>query len=186
MKYMNLRKTASIVILMCGATAAANALADPPGDGYGHGFGMGSSMMGGYGMPSDGMMCGYGMSSGGMMGGYDMRGGTMMGGYGVIDGDGNGHGSRVDLHLTSEQRGKIGKIQEGVRRQHWNLMGKMQDEQSQMNERYNADPRDDAALGKSYRKMSDLRQEMFELSLAAQKQMDGVLTAEQRDKMKRG
>ena len=42
-------------------------------------------------------------------------------------------------------------------------MGKMQDERSQMNEQYNADPRDDAALSKSYRKMSELRQQMFDL-----------------------
>jgi Spy/CpxP family protein refolding chaperone len=55
-----------------------------------------------------------------------------------------------------------------------------------MNEQYNADPRDDAALSKSYRKMSDLRQQMFDLSLAAQKQVDTVLTAEQREKMKHG
>ena len=65
-------------------------------------------------------------------------------------------------------------------------MGKMQDGQSQMNERYNADPRDDAALSKSYRKMSELRQQMFESSLAARKQMDTVLTAEQREKIKHG
>ena len=46
--------------------------------------------------------------------------------------------------------------------------------------------RDDAALSKSYRKMSELRQQMFDLSLSAQKQIDAVLTKEQRDKMKRG
>ena len=74
-----------------------------------------------------------------------------------------GYGSRADLHLTSEQRSKIAKIQDDVRRKHWDLMGKMQDERSQMNEQYNADPRDDAALSKSYRKMSELRQQMFDL-----------------------
>ncbi len=34
--------------------------------------------------------------------------------------------------------------------------------------------------------MSELRQQMFDLSLSAQKQIDAVLTKEQRDKMKRG
>ena len=168
MKRMNLRRTLGAAILMGGAIAGGSALADPPQDAYGHGYGMGGGMMGGYGMGADGMMDGQGR-------GYGMGFG-MMGGY----------GSRADLHLTSEQRSKIAKIQDDVRRKHWDLMGKMQDERSQMNEQYNADPRDDAALSKSYRKMSELRQQMFDLSLAAQKQVDTVLTAEQREKMKHG
>jgi len=49
-----------------------------------------------------------------------------------------------------------------------------------------SDQRDDAALSKSYRKMSDLRQQMFDLWLSAQTRIDAVLTKEQRDKMKRG
>ena len=152
MKRMNLRKTLGAAILIGGTFVGVSALADPPQDAYGHGYGMGG-MMGGYGMGGDGMMGGQGR-------GYGMGSG-MMGGY----------GSRADLHLTSEQRSKIAKIQDDVRRKHWDLMGKMQDERSQMNEQYNADPRDDAALSKSYRTMSELRQQMFDSSLAAQKQM---------------
>ncbi len=34
--------------------------------------------------------------------------------------------------------------------------------------------------------MADLRQQMFDLSLSAQKRIDAVLTKEQRDKLKRG
>jgi Spy/CpxP family protein refolding chaperone len=169
MKRMNLKETLSAAILMSGAIAGGSALADPPQDAYGHGYGMGGSMMGGYGMGADSMMGGYGMGADGM-------GSGMMGGY----------GSRADLHLTSEQRGKIAKIQDDVRRKHGDLMGKMQDERSQMNEQYNADPRDDAALSKSYRNMSELRQQMFDSSLAAQKQIDTVLTAEQREKIRHG
>jgi len=51
---------------------------------------------------------------------------------------------------------------------------------------YTSDQRDDAALSESYRKISDLRHQMFDLSLSAQKEIDTVLTREQRDKMKRG
>ncbi len=65
-------------------------------------------------------------------------------------------------------------------------MGKMQDEQTQMKEQYNSDNRDDAALSKSYRKMSEFRQQMFELSLSAQSQIDAVLTKEQREKQRHG
>ncbi len=178
MKSMNLRKSLGAAVLIGGTIVGASALADPPQDAYGHGYGMGGGMMGSYGMGGDGMMGGYGTGPG-MIGGQGR-------GYGMGAGMMSGYGSRADLHLTAEQRSKVAKIQDDVRRKHWDLMGKMQDEQSQMNEQYNADPRDDAALSKSYRKMSELRQQMFDLSLAAQKQMDTVLTAEQREKLKRG
>ncbi len=178
MKCMNLRRTLGAAILIGGTMVGASALADPPQDSYGHGFGMGGDgMMGGYGM-GPGMMGGQGYSYG--------MGPGMMGGQGYGQGMMGGYGARADLKLTSEQRGKIAKIQNDTRRKHWDLMGRMQDEQSQMNEQYNADSRDDAALSKSYQKMSDLRHQMFDLSLAAQKQMDTVLTAEQREKMRHG
>ena len=177
MNRMSLRKTLSAAVLIGGTIVGAGVLADPPQDAYGHGYGMDGSMMGGYGMGGDGLMGGYGMGArhDGRPRGYGMGSG-MMGGYGL----------RADLHLTAEQRSKIAEIQDDVRRKHWDLMGKMQDERSQMSKQFDAEPRDDAALSKSYRKMSELRQQMFDLSLAAQKQMDTVLTAEQREKMKHG
>jgi Spy/CpxP family protein refolding chaperone len=171
MKSMNLRKTLSAAVLIGGTVMAASALADPPQGAYGPGYGMGPGMMGGYGP-------GYGTGPG-MMGGYGPD-------YGMSSGMMGGYLSRSDLNLTAEQRSKIAKIQNDVRRKHWELMGKMQDEQAQMNEQYYSDQRDDAALSKSYRKMSDLRHEMFDLSLSAQKQIDAVLTKEQRDKLKGG
>ena len=123
-----------------------------------------------------------------MMGGYGMGPGMMGGqgsGYGMGPGMMDGYVSRADLNLTAEQRSKIAKIQNDVRRKHWDLMGKMQDEQAQMNEQYHSDQRDDAPLSKSYRNMSELRQQMFDLSLSARRQIDAVLTQEQRDKLKR-
>jgi Spy/CpxP family protein refolding chaperone len=107
-------------------------------------------------------------------------------GYGMGPGMMGGYDQGFDPSLTAEQRSKIAKIQNDVRRKHWDLMGKMHDEQSQMSEIYFSDKRDDAALSKSYRTISDLRQKMFELSLNAQKQIDAVLTKEQRDKLKSG
>jgi len=185
MKRMNLRSTLSGAALIGAMIMTTTALADPPQGGYGPGYGMGPGMMGNYGQ-------GYGMGPG-MMGsygpGYNMGPG-MMGGFGPDYGMGTGmmggYATRSDLNLSAEQRSKIAKIQNDVRRKHWEIMGKMQDEQAQMNEQYESDQRDDAALSKSYRKMSDLRHQMFDLSLSAQKQIDTVLTKEQRDKMKRG
>ena len=181
MKHINLRKTLSIATLVSATFVGANALADPPQGAYGQGCGMGPGMMGSGmagGMMGPGMMggqgSGYGMGPG-MMGGSG-RGSGMMGGY----------GPGADLNLTAEQRGKISKTQNDARRKQWDLMGKMQDERSQMQELYSLDKRDDAALGKSYRAMSELRNQTFDLSLSAQKQIDAVLTQEQRDKLKRG
>jgi len=195
MKRMNLRKTLSIATLVSATFVGANALADPPQGAYGQGCGMGPGMMGSgmaSGMMGSGMM-GSGMAGGmmgpGMMGGqgsgYGMGPG-MMGGSGRGSGMMGGYGPGADLNLTAEQRGKISKIQNDARRKQWDLMGKMQDERSQMQELYSLDKRDDATLSKSYRAMSELRNQMFDLSLSAQKQIDAVLTQEQRDKLKRG
>ncbi len=190
MKCMNLRNALGAALLVGGTMVGANASADSPQGGYGPGHDMGSGM-GGYGM-GPGLMGGYGMGPG-MMGDYDsgygMGAGMMDGqgrGYDMGSGRMRGYGSRADLHLTVEQRSKIAKIQNDVRRKHWDLMGKMHDEQAQMNEQYGSDQNDDAALSKSFHNMSDLRQQMFDLSLGARKQMDAVLTAEQRDKLRNG
>jgi len=169
MKRMNLGKTLSAAVFIGAAIVATSALAEPPQGAYGPGFGMGG-MMGGYGQ-------GYGP-------GYDMGPG-MMGGYGPGYGRGANAAPGVDLHLSAEQRSKIAKIQDEARRKQWDLMGKMQDEQAQMNEQYYSDKRDDATLSKSYRKMSELRHQMFDQSLSAQKQIDAALTKEQREKIRR-
>lgn len=181
MKHMNLRKALGVCVLMGGTVVVAGATANPPQGDFGPDYGMGPGMMGGYGM-GHGMMGGYGSGYGtgrGVMGGYGS-------GYGMGPGMMDGYASRADLNLGAEQRGKIAKIQNDVRRKHWELMGKMQDEQAQMNEQYHSDQRDDAPLSKSYRNMSELRQQMFDLSLSARRQIDAVLTQEQRDKLKRG
>ena len=169
MKRMNLRSTLGAAILIGGAVIGASALADPEQGAYG--YGMGPGMMGGYG-------AGYGMGPG-MMSGYGS-------GYGMGPGMTGYYGSRVDLNLTAEQRGKVAKIENDVRRKRWELMGKIQDEQAQMNERDHSDQSDDAALSKSYRNISELRHQMFDLSLSARRQIDAVLTKEQREKLSHG
>ena len=173
MKHISLRSTLRAAILVGGAAIGASALADPEQGGYG--YGMGPGMMGG------GYGAGYGMGPG-MMGG-----GGYGAGYGMGPGMmGGGYGSRADLNLTAEQRGKIAKIENDVRRKHWELMGKIQDEQTQMSERDLSDPSSDAALSKGYRNISELRHQMFDLSLSARRQIDSVLTKEQREKLGHG
>jgi Spy/CpxP family protein refolding chaperone len=115
--------------------------------------------------------------------GYGMGPG-MMGGYGAGPGAAAGYRFGADLNLTAEQRSQITKIQDDLLRKRWELMGKMQAEQLQMNELYTSENRDDAAISKSYGKILGLRQEMFDLLLSAQKQVDAVLTKEQLDILK--
>ena len=172
MKRMNLRNSLSAAALIGGALVGTSALAGPPPAAYGLGYGMGGNGMG------SSMMGGYGASYG--------MGPEMMGGYGADYGMTRGYEQESSLNLNAEQRGKIAKIRDDVRRKHWVLMGNMQDEQSQMNEQCRSQARDDAVLSASYRKMSELRQQMYDLSLSAQRQIDTVLTKEQREKLRHG
>ncbi len=151
--------------------------------GYG-GYGMGPGMMGGYG--------GYGMGPG-MMGGYGGygMGPGMMGGYGGYGmGPGMMYGYRGNvagaLNLTDDQREKIAKIQEGLSTKHWELMGKMQEQQFKLRELLASGKADDAAIGKAYKRIEELRQQMWTTGADAQKQMDAVLTKSQRDQLQRG
>ena len=109
-------------------------------------------------------------------------GSAMMWGYGR--GYGGGHGFALDL--TDEQRAKIDKIQQDTAGKQWDLMAKLQDEQVRLNQLYYSDKRDSAAVSKSFQTISGLRQQMFDNSLAARKQMDGVLTKEQREQLRSG
>jgi len=152
--------------------------------GYGPGYGMGPGMMQGYGYGmGPGMMQGYGPGYGmgpGMM--YGGRGGWH-GGYGMgpgmMYGYGSGYGGGLDL--TDDQRSKIGKIQQDLRSKQWELMGKMHDAYGRR-----ADAADDAAAEKADEQITQLQQQMIGNMASARKQMDAVLTKEQRQQLRRG
>lgn len=109
-------------------------------------------------------------------GGYGMGPG-MMGGYGA-----NAPGA---LNLTDDQREKATKIQEALFTKHWELMGKMQEQQFKLRELLASGRADDAAIGKAYKNIEGLRQQMWASGADAHKQMDAVLTKEQRDQLQR-
>jgi Spy/CpxP family protein refolding chaperone len=193
---MKTRKTLLAAALVAALGIASTQLfADPqqnPGPGSGGwggwGYGMGPGMMYGYGGP------GYGMGPGMMYGyggpGYGMGPGMMYGygpGYGMGPGmmygygRGYGAGTGAGLNLTDEQRTKIAKIQQDLRSKQWDLMGKMHDAYAQR-----ADATDDAAAGKADDQITQLQQQMVSNAAAARKQMDAVLTKEQREQLRRG
>ncbi len=143
--------------------------------GYGGGCGMGPGMMmggTGYGM-GPGMMGGMGMGPG-MMGGYGMgMGPGMMGGY---------WGSGLDL--TEDQEAKISRIQDETRKQHWELMGRMMDQQARLRDLYTAPKRDAAAIDEAYETFGQLQQQMYDSSVESHKRMEAVLTKEQQEKLR--
>lgn len=119
----------------------------------GQGMGMGSGMMG------DGHM-GRGMMGPGMMGGY---------------------GPGAALNLNEQQQKQITQIQDGLRKKHWDLMGKMNDEYAKLNQLYYSEQRDPAAIGKQQQRVYDLRRQMMESMVEAQNRMEAVLTPEQKE-----
>jgi Spy/CpxP family protein refolding chaperone len=136
-------------------------LALAQGPGYGPG-GMG----GGYG---PGMMGGYG---GGMMGGYGP--GMMMGGYG---------GPMAALKLTDEQQDKLFALQEANRKKNWDTMSTMRSEMFKLQRMYNAESVDSKALLEQQKKVDDLRRQMIASRLDMRKQMESVLTPEQKKQL---
>ncbi|BAU49265.1 hypothetical protein SVA_2717 [Sulfurifustis variabilis] len=172
------------------------------GYGYGPGWGMGPGMMGpgmmgpgmmgqgGWGMgPGMGMM-GPGMMGPGMMGqgGWGMSPGMgmgpgMMGGMGMGWGPGTGAGPFAMLDLSDEQRQRIAKIQEDVRKRHWNTQGKILEEQARLSELYGAEKPDAKQIGQAYGNIAKLQQEIIEGNVQAQNQMLDVLTKEQREQL---
>jgi Spy/CpxP family protein refolding chaperone len=204
-----LRKTLLAAVASVGfAAAVPQAFADSPADypGYGPGYGMGPGMMGGYGPGygmGPGMMGGYGPGYGmgpGMMWGYGGYGGM---GPGMMRGYGRGYGGYgpgwmmggcagyggygwAGLNLTDQQREKIAKIEQDTAQKQWELMSKMHEQGYKMRELYASGQPDDAALKQAFDTMSALRKQMFENGLEARKQIDAVLTKEQREKLGRG
>lgn len=154
-----------------------------PGWGGGYGGGMGPWMMGG----------GYGGGVGpGMMGGYGGMGPWMMGGYGggyggmgpgMMGPGWGGYGPYGALDLTDAQQKKMDAIAQAQFKQQWALMEQMQvlmhDSWRTM---HGPDIDVDAAM-KTARSLSDLRLKMLRNRLEARKQMQAVLTKEQRDEL---
>ncbi len=142
------------------------------GPGYGMGFGGGP----GYGMGFGGGP-GYGMGFGGGRG-YGMGPGRMSG-YGP---GGYGYGGLSDL--TSEQREKLAAIQDEFRGKQWKLMESMHGLAWNQRDLYRDGKLDEKAAREANEAVSSIRKQMFENSLDAQKRMEGVLTAKQREQLR--
>lgn len=175
MKRINLGKALSAAVLIGGTIVAAGAQADPTRRSNDLGSGMSAGTMSGHGAGNGahaGMMSGYRNGGGPGSQGDDATGHSMTRDYGLDPA----------LNLSLEQRDGIFAIQDALRRKHWDLAGSIREQQSRMDEQYASKAPDDAALSKRYRNMSALRQQMFDLSLDARRQIDAILTPQQRER----
>lgn len=150
-----------------------------PESGYTPGMGMGPGTMGrgwaagpGGDCPGGGGMMGPGM---GMMGGM---GGGMMG-----PGASMGMHPFAMLDLTGDQRTKLAKIQDETRKRHWDLMGKLFDEQARLRDIYATERPDPKQVGQVYGNIAKLQQQMAEIATDAHNRMFDVLTKEQREQL---
>ncbi len=178
--------------MMTGSRALPRMAAGPNGATGSGGPGGSSGRMGpgmtGPGTMGPGMMgpgtMGHGMMGPGMMGG-GMMGGGMMGPH-MAGPD----GLLSALDLSDDQQRRIDAIHDGVRKQHWELMGRIMDERAKLRDLYRTDKRDPSAIGAEYQRIFDLRRQMIETGIAAHNRLEEVLTAEQRqrvrDAMRRG
>lgn len=155
------------------ALAAALALAVPLAGAQGPGYGPGG--MGGYG---GSMMGGYGP---GMMGGYGPSGGY---GPGMMGGYGRGGGPMAALNLTEEQQDKLFALQEANRKKNWDTMSSMRSEMFKLQRMYNAESVDPKALLEQQKKVDDLRRVVLASRLDMRKQMESVLTPEQKKQLR--
>jgi Spy/CpxP family protein refolding chaperone len=204
--------TALIAAVVLGATTFGTAAhAETPQGGYGPGT-MGGGMMGpgmmGGGMMGPGMMGGYGpgygmgpgmmcpammggMMGGGMMGpgmmGGGMMGPGMMGGGMMGPGmmHGMGYGMLYQLGLSPEQWNKVNAIHEEIAKKHWDLMGSTREEAFKLRGLMAAESRDRTAITNQYKKLQELRLQRFQARIDAHERLDGVLTKEQREQLRR-
>lgn len=166
----------AFTLFTASAVSACDWMGMGPGMMYGGGYGMGPGMMG------PGMM---GMDRG-MMGGWyddgwdDRYMGRGMMGHGMM----GGYGPGAELNLNEQQQKKITQIQDDLRKKHWDLMGKMNQENAKLRDLYYSDQRDPATIGQQQQRIFDLRRQMMESAIEAQNRMEAVLTPEQKEQMR--
>lgn len=116
---------------------------------------------------------GYGMGPG-MMGGM-MGPGMTGGGYGML----------YQLNLSSDQWSKVNAIHEDVAKKQWELAGKMREEAYKLRNLMASEKRDRSAITGEYKKLQELRLQSFQARLETQEKIDGVLTKEQKEQLRR-
>ncbi len=88
------------------------------------------------------------------------------------------------LDLSDEQRTKINKIQDALRKEQWDRIGKIMDEQARLRDLFAADEPDAKKIGAVYNAIFQLRRQMIEARIESMNRIRGLLTPEQREKVR--
>lgn len=170
----------ALVVATLTASGAVAAQQDSPmmGDGNAN-MPYGQMGYGGMGMMGGGMMD---MMMGGGPGGGMGMGMMGMGGPGM--GMMGGMGPVWMLDLTDEQRDKIEKIHDDVRRKNWGTYGKIMDEQSKLRDLYSGETVDAKKVGAVYAGIAKLHQQVIEANVEAHNHALAVLTKEQKEQLR--
>lgn len=107
-------------------------------------------------------------------------GGTMGMGPGMMGPGMMGADRYWTLDLNDAQRDKILSIERAASDKQWELMGRMREQRLRMHESFATGKWDEDAQRRTYQLMSELHKAMFESSLQARKEVEAVLTPEQR------
>ncbi|MDH3673360.1 MAG: Spy/CpxP family protein refolding chaperone [Gammaproteobacteria bacterium] len=95
-----------------------------------------------------------------------------------------GSGRYEMLGLSDAQRKDVNGIHDGLRKQHWQLMGQMMDEQATLRDLYDTEILDPTAIGEAYARIFDLKRQMIETAIDARNRKHALLTEEQREQLK--
>ncbi len=125
---------------------------------------------------------GYGYGAGHMMGGHGHRAHRAMSyeEHGPARAHQHGMGPVWTLDLTGEQRAEIGKIHDSLRKQHWELRGKLQEQYSKLENLNAATIVDKAAIDAVYDEIFKLRRQLVQTSTDARAETAKLLSDEQR------
>jgi len=88
------------------------------------------------------------------------------------------------LNLSDDQRKKFKDIKHKLKKDLWQLMGKMIDVKFNLRELWEADKPDPAKVGAAYKDMFDLQRQAIELRVAARNKIYDMLSAEQREQFR--
>lgn len=113
-----------------------------------------------------------------------MSPGGMMGGMG--SGMGMGIGMMMGMDLNPEQQTEMRRIQRELRRQNWARMGQLMEVREDLHELMASDSPDPAAVGQAHARIDELKRPMIEARVKAMNEMRGLLTDEQRKRMRSG
>jgi Spy/CpxP family protein refolding chaperone len=110
--------------------------------------------------------------------------GMMGGGMGYGPGMGYGRGGLAALNLSDAQAEKIFAIQDAQHQKNWPTMTKMRSEMFKLRRMYYDEKADPKAVAEQQKKVDELRRTMLQSRLESRKQIESVLTPEQRKQLR--